>query len=110
MASQQHAPQIPNLLSLRSSRGARGRGRGERGQPSESRESTAYTKDRIVQQTDRDASGSRMSAVSLGYLNDPFAEVFSPGPAVRRYPIINRGMFPRSGLSIATDNKVYANH
>jgi hypothetical protein len=46
-----------------------------------------------------------MSAVSLGYLNDPFAEAFSPGPAIRRYPIINRGMLPRSRFSAGTENE-----
>jgi hypothetical protein len=34
-----------------------------------------------------------MSAVSLHYLDDPFAEVFAHDRLARRYPIINRGPF-----------------
>lgn len=53
-----------------------------------------------MQQTDQDASVSRLSAVELGYLEDPFAELFvnegqqaqrEGGRTRRRFPIINRG-------------------
>ncbi|KAK3724448.1 carboxy methyl transferase for protein phosphatase 2A [Vermiconidia calcicola] len=55
-------------------------------------------RDRIVQQTDQDASSSRMSAVSLGYLDDPFTRgLYPPGDDVpKRYPIINRGTYVRT--------------
>lgn len=92
MAEQRQATEIPNLLSLRGTGGGRRRGgtsslgHGGRQEDAETR------KDRIVQQTDNDASGSRMSAVSLGYLEDPFAQAFLQGAIPRRYPIINRGM------------------
>lgn len=46
----------------------------------------------MVQGTDNDASVSRLSAVRLGYLADPFAEFLTPaGLETRRLPIINRG-------------------
>lgn len=81
---------IPNLNSLRSERG-RGRGQGSR----------TYGfrpgKDQVVQGTDNDASVSRLSAVELGYLVDPYATALTPaGAATRRLPIINRGEFPVS--------------
>ena len=81
------APQIPNLNSLRRGRG-RGRGIGR----SDGFESRLTGKDRIVQGTDNDASVSRLSAVELGYLDDPYAAALTPpGSATRRFPIINRG-------------------
>lgn len=92
--SNMSASQIPNLNSLRSSRGGtRGRGRGRGAVEDEgSRESeSAAAKDRIVQQTDSDASVSRLSAVKLGYLEDPYSELFVPENKERRFPIINRG-------------------
>ena len=49
-------------------------------------------KDGIVQQTDQDASISRMSAVDVGYLDDQFAKFFAVPGQLRRFPIINRGM------------------
>jgi [phosphatase 2A protein]-leucine-carboxy methyltransferase len=52
-------------------------------------------KDTIVQGTDNDASVSRLSAVELGYLDDPFARLLTAGEGgsgTRRFPIINRGM------------------
>ncbi|KAI6751023.1 hypothetical protein HG530_014473 [Fusarium avenaceum] len=86
---------IPNLLnSLRSARGGRGRGRG-RG----SYGSSAATHDSTIQGTDTDASVSRLSAVDLGYLDDPYAQYFvqsTDGPAPRRLPIINRGTYTRT--------------
>ncbi|KAE9975126.1 hypothetical protein Vi05172_g12643 [Venturia inaequalis] len=96
MAEQRQATEIPNLLSLRGTGSGRRRGgtsslgHGGRQEDAETR------KDRIVQQTDNDASGSRMSAVSLGYLDDPFAQAFLQGAIPRRYPIINRGTYIRT--------------
>ncbi|KAI1134361.1 leucine carboxyl methyltransferase [Hypoxylon sp. FL0543] len=90
------APSIPNLLSLRGPRGgSRGRGRGRGGHS----HSAAPNHDSIIQGTDTDAAVSRMSAVELGYLQDPFAQYFvqnSVGGAVRRLPIINRGTYTRT--------------
>ncbi|KAH7189473.1 leucine carboxyl methyltransferase 1 [Fusarium flagelliforme] len=87
--------EIPNLLnSLRSVRGGRGRGRGRGGHASSS-----ATHDSTIQGTDTDASVSRLSAVDLGYLDDPYAQYFvqsSDGPAARRLPIINRGTYTRT--------------
>ncbi|KAF5624854.1 leucine carboxyl methyltransferase 1 [Fusarium sp. NRRL 52700] len=86
------APEIPNLLnSLRSARGGRGRGRGGRA----GHASSAVTHDATIQGTDTDASVSRLSAVDLGYLYDPYAQYFvqsGDGPVARRLPIINRGV------------------
>ncbi|KAI5925243.1 S-adenosyl-L-methionine-dependent methyltransferase [Camillea tinctor] len=96
------APSIPNLLSLRGSRGgARGRSRGRGGHPaSASSSSSSATRDATIQGTDTDAAVSRMSAVDLGYLQDPFAQFFVQSPAVgvpvRRLPIINRGTYTRT--------------
>ncbi|KAF4950955.1 hypothetical protein FGADI_7827 [Fusarium gaditjirri] len=85
------APEIPNLLnSLRSARGGRGRGRGRGGHAS-----SAVTHDATIQGTDTDASVSRLSAVDLGYLYDPYAQCFvqsGDGSVARRLPIINRGV------------------
>jgi len=53
--------------------------------------SSVEEKDRVVQQTDQDASQSRLSAVEAGYLEDPFARLFVTGEVQRRYPLINRG-------------------
>lgn len=47
--------------------------------------------DTIIQQTDQDASVSRLSAVEVGYLDDPFAKYFVSGEGQRKFPIINRG-------------------
>jgi [phosphatase 2A protein]-leucine-carboxy methyltransferase len=93
MAEQRQAPEIPNLLSLRGSRGGRRRGGSPLFTHGRTQEDVETRKDKIVQQTDQDASGSRMSAVSLGYLDDPFAQAFVQDPIPRRYPIINRGTF-----------------
>ncbi|KAJ9158048.1 LCM-domain-containing protein [Coniochaeta hoffmannii] len=98
------APSIPNLLSLRgASRGARGRGRGRGGHHS----AAATAHDATVQGTDTDAAMSRMSAVDVGYLNDPYAKYFvsnSSGPVTRRLPIINRGTYTRTtALDILVD-------
>ena len=99
------APHIPNLRTLLSDR-ARSRGQGRRGRghssftspsssssqaPSSARSPDA---DAVVQSTDNDAAGSRLSAVRRGYLDDEFAQYFykeEKGEEVRRFPIINRG-------------------
>ena len=94
---------IPNLNTLKRGRGGSRVRRGGRGTvdddgagPSES--NVEATRDKIIQQTDCDASSSRMSAVALGYLDDPFAECFfPPGDDVpKSYPIINRGTYVRT--------------
>ena len=90
------APQIPNLNTLRSGRGGfRGRGRGSSSTSASyntSTEEEKLAKDKIIQQTDQDASISRLSAVEVGYLDDQFAQYFvSGGEGQRRFPIINRG-------------------
>ncbi|KAK2768233.1 carboxy methyl transferase for protein phosphatase 2A [Arachnomyces sp. PD_36] len=92
------ASQIPNLNTLRRGRGpGRFRGRGQGTAPNESRQESSAAKDKVVQQTDSDASVSRLSAVELGYLEDPFASALTAnGPSSRRYPIINRGTFVRT--------------
>lgn len=91
------APQIPNLNTLRATRGAgRGYGRGQGGHGSSSslsQEEEKSARDKVVQQTDQDASVSRLSAVEVGYLNDPFAQEFVVGGPQRRFPIINRGLY-----------------
>jgi hypothetical protein len=86
------APQIPNLLSLRGRGGGGFRGRGTGRSPG-GFSSPAASHDATIQGTDTDASVSRLSAVELGYLEDPFAQYFvqSAGPPVKRLPIINRG-------------------
>ncbi|KKA20186.1 Leucine carboxyl methyltransferase 1 [Rasamsonia emersonii CBS 393.64] len=92
------APQIPNLNTLRRGGGGRGRvlrGRGGAGVNNDDgnhHHTGSAAKDRVVQGTDNDASVSRLSAVELGYLDDPFARVLTPstGPGTRRFPIINR--------------------
>ena len=98
------APSIPNLLSLRSGTAGRGRGRGlgrGRGGPRSGAPGSGAgpSHDDTIQGTDTDAAVSRLSAVELGYLSDPFARLFvqaAPGPATRRLPIINRGTYTRT--------------
>ena len=101
-----NAPSIPNLLTLRSSRGGRGTSRRNGHEPSANTSTSNATPtssakhDRIIQQTDDDAAGSRLSAVDAGHLEDAFADVFweaegteTEGARIRprRMPIINRG-------------------
>ncbi|KAI0450080.1 leucine carboxyl methyltransferase [Xylaria acuta] len=97
------APSIPNLLTLRGSRGGsgtRGRTRGRGGTRSSATTAPTPSHDAIIQGTDADAAVSRMSAVDLGYLQDPYARFFIQAPAVgaavRRLPIINRGTYTRT--------------
>ncbi|MCJ1398218.1 hypothetical protein MMC11_001415 [Xylographa trunciseda] len=91
------AAHIPNLLTSYNARPlGRGRGRGGHGNlHSEEREedldTTRALKDKIVQGTDNDANVSRMSAVEVGYLHDPYARLFAAVGSQRRFPIINRG-------------------
>jgi len=86
------APSIPNLLSLRGGgRGGRGGGRGGGSTSTGSRRHGHASADAVIQDTDTDAAVSRLSAVDLGYLDDPYARFFVSGPPTRRLPIINRG-------------------
>ena len=94
---------IPNLNTLRTARRGprlRGRrtGRGGDGAPEPDEGDIERTKDQIIQQTDHDASSSRMSALSLGYLEDSYASHFFPPSqeVPKRYPIINRGTYVRT--------------
>ncbi|KAK3306900.1 S-adenosyl-L-methionine-dependent methyltransferase, partial [Chaetomium strumarium] len=89
-------PAIPNLLSLRSGSGGRGRGRGGPGRRGISTSGGGPSQDATIQGTDTDAAVSRLSAVELGYLSDPFARLFVQGPPTRRLPIINRGTYTRT--------------
>ncbi|KAI1182432.1 leucine carboxyl methyltransferase [Nemania serpens] len=95
------APSIPNLLTLRGSlsgSGGRGRSRGRGGTRSSA--TPTHSHEAVIQGTDTDAAVSRMSAVDLGYLEDPYARFFVHAPAVgavvRRLPIINRGTYTRT--------------
>jgi [phosphatase 2A protein]-leucine-carboxy methyltransferase len=92
------APSIPNLNSLRGRTGLRrGRGRGTPIDPdAPSEEDVQDARDKIIRQTDGDASNSRLSAVALGYLNDEYASCFLQGQTPRRYPLINRGTYVRT--------------
>lgn len=100
------ASSIPNLNTLLTGRrGTRLRGRrtglgapvDDHGSISND-EQAEQARDKIIQQTDGDASSSRMSAVSLGYLDDPYAKRLYqlPEEGPRRYPIINRGTYVRT--------------
>ena len=94
------APQIPNLNIFRTG-GGRGRGRGRAqvshdGSSAPSSEEETRARDEVVQRTDIDASVSRLSAVELGYLEDPFAKLFVSSESQRRFPIINRGTYVRT--------------
>ncbi|KAL2823353.1 S-adenosyl-L-methionine-dependent methyltransferase [Aspergillus cavernicola] len=89
------ASQIPNLNTLRRGAG-RGRLRGRGGHEGPGSGSRGHN-DRVVQGTDNDASVSRLSAVGLGYLDDPHARALTPpGQETRRLPIINRGTYVRT--------------
>ncbi|TKA44788.1 hypothetical protein B0A55_13098, partial [Friedmanniomyces simplex] len=95
---------IPNLTTFRTGRrghALRG-GRSGRAGPHDDDDgdvrSVEAGRDAIIQQTDHDASSSRMSAVALGYLDDRFAKAFlAPGEQItKRYPIIHRGTYVRT--------------
>jgi [phosphatase 2A protein]-leucine-carboxy methyltransferase len=91
------APNIPNLNTLRENKtpgrgrargGLRGGGLGATGFP----EDDASARDRVIQNTDQDAVGSRLSAANAGYVMDCFAVDFYKGDSPpKRFPIINRG-------------------
>jgi [phosphatase 2A protein]-leucine-carboxy methyltransferase len=85
---------IPNLLSSRGPPRLRGRGggRGHADGHGNAGSSASSRRDHTVQATDTDAAVSRLSAVALGYLDDPFAQYFVDGSGTRRLPIINRGV------------------
>lgn len=87
-----HFSHINNLRSSRLNSPSRGRGRdgagSSRGAVSDQENAV---KDKIVQQTDQDATVSRLSAVEIGYLEDSFAAIFASSKKQRRFPIINRG-------------------
>ncbi|KAF2724310.1 leucine carboxyl methyltransferase [Polychaeton citri CBS 116435] len=94
---------IPNLNTLRRGGQRRRGGRGGRAVPenddtSNLENSENEKNDRIIQQTDYDASSSRVSAVALGYLDDPYAQLFlQPGEQIaKRYPMHNRGSYVRT--------------
>lgn len=96
----QQAPQIPNLNSLRGQRGGLRGLAARRGPPRDPdhvvpQEDPSLKRDKIIQQTDNDALTSRMAAVALNYLDDPYSRPFITSPIVRRYPIINRGTYCR---------------
>ncbi|KAL7922352.1 S-adenosyl-L-methionine-dependent methyltransferase [Trichoderma austrokoningii] len=106
------APSIPNLLSLRGRGGgrgrSRGRGQGPGGGSGHGSESRNKARDATIQDTDTDAAVSRLSAVDVGYLSDPYARYFVSslgGPPARRFPIINRGTYTRTA---AIDHLVYS--
>ncbi|KAI5251320.1 leucine carboxyl methyltransferase [Aureobasidium subglaciale] len=91
------APSIPNLNSLRGRSGLRrGRGRALAIDPDAPDEHAQDARDKIIRQTDGDASNSRLSAVALGYLQDDYATCFLQGETPRRYPLINRGTYVRT--------------
>ncbi|KAI9645576.1 carboxy methyl transferase for protein phosphatase 2A [Ciborinia camelliae] len=103
------AQQIPNLLSLRGGPRSRGRGRGRghglRDPLNPHLEVSSNRRDNAIQGTDTDAAVSRLSAVDLGYLNDPFARYFVNGSGTRRLPIINRGTYSRTtALDLLIEN------
>ncbi|KAG0006417.1 hypothetical protein BGZ65_008284 [Modicella reniformis] len=52
-------------------------------------------RDDVIKGTDDDAIISKLSAVDLGYLDDPFVKYFVKRPS-RRPPIINRGSYLRT--------------
>ncbi|KIN08504.1 hypothetical protein OIDMADRAFT_23294 [Oidiodendron maius Zn] len=89
---------IPNLLTsrrgprLRGRGGGRGQGRGH----DHVGASASSRRDQTIQATDTDAAVSRLSAVALGYLDDPYAQYFVHGAGTRRLPIINRGTYART--------------
>lgn len=107
------APHIPNLLSLRPSRGGAPGGRGRaRGGHSQTTAGPAH--DVTIQGTDTDAAVSRLSAVDVGYLYDPYARYFVSsidGPPPRRLPIINRGTYTRTAaLDILVNSFLSGDH
>ena len=89
--SAQEIPDLRTLLGNRRGGPQRGRARG-RGGFGTSSENNDLLKDTAVRNTDQDAAGSRVSCVELGYLDDPYAKLFTTQTATRRLPLLNRGM------------------
>ncbi|KAG0244104.1 S-adenosyl-L-methionine-dependent methyltransferase [Mortierella sp. GBAus27b] len=58
-------------------------------------QSSSAGRDDVIKGTDDDAITSKLSAVDLGYLDDPFVKHFVKRPS-RRPPIINRGSYLRT--------------
>ncbi|KAI1317612.1 hypothetical protein EDD11_008182 [Mortierella claussenii] len=56
---------------------------------------TRVGRDDVIKGTDDDAIISKLSAVNLGYLDDPFVKHFVKRPS-RRPPLINRGSYLRT--------------
>jgi [phosphatase 2A protein]-leucine-carboxy methyltransferase len=88
-------PNLKTLLGQRRGGGLRGRGSGRGGLGSSSEE-RAQVLDNAVKGTDQDAAGSRVSCVELGYLHDPYAQLLTTQPAVRKLPLLNRGTYVRT--------------
>ncbi|KAF2640289.1 leucine carboxyl methyltransferase [Massarina eburnea CBS 473.64] len=95
-------PDLRTLLGPRRGGGLRGRG-GGRGGFGTSHEEKEAVRDSAVRGTDQDAAGSRVSCVELGYLDDPYAELFATQASTRRLPLLNRGTYVRTS---AIDNLV----
>jgi [phosphatase 2A protein]-leucine-carboxy methyltransferase len=94
MASSNDIPNLKTLLGTRRGGGLRGRGR-DRGGLGRSGEESQQLRD-AVQGTDQDAAGSRASCVELGYLDDPYAQLFASQATKRRLPLLNRGTYVRT--------------
>jgi hypothetical protein len=94
--------QIPNLLTSR--RGPRLRGRGGGIGHGHVGASASSRRDQSIQATDTDAAVSRLSAVALGYLDDPFAQYFVDGSGTRRLPLINRGVYQATSRAVASSS------
>ncbi|KAF9152245.1 hypothetical protein BG015_005556 [Linnemannia schmuckeri] len=63
--------------------------------PSMMHDEPQVARDDIIKGTDDDAIISKLSAVNLGYLDDPFVKYFVKRPS-RRPPLINRGSYLRT--------------
>ena len=100
--TQTNMASIPNLNTLRTGRPGPIRRRGGRGASNYDdtldEDAVEGARDKIIQETNQDASSSRMSAIALGYFDDLFARALYPSGAEipKRYPIINRGTYVRS--------------
>ncbi|KAG0372941.1 hypothetical protein BGX24_012380 [Mortierella sp. AD032] len=75
--------------------GAPGGGGGDPFPPSMMRDDPQAARDDVIKGTDDDAIISKLSAVNLGYLDDPFVKHFVKRPS-RRPPLINRGSYLRT--------------
>ncbi|KAF9125595.1 hypothetical protein BGW39_007280 [Mortierella sp. 14UC] len=63
--------------------------------PSMMHDDPQVARDDVIKGTDDDAIISKLSAVNLGYLDDPFVKHFVKRPS-RRPPLINRGSYLRT--------------